>query len=52
MMMQMEDMRLQIAALKDHSDKKSAMVGAGVLFSGIVLGLVLAGGRRRKGGLG
>ena len=50
--MQMEDMRLQISALKDHSDKKWAMVGAGVLFSGILLGLVLASGRRRRGGWG
>lgn len=48
--LQIEDMRLQIAALKDHSDKKWAMVGAGLIIGGIFLGLILASGRRRRSG--
>ena len=52
LIMQVEDMRLQIAALKDHSDKKWAMVGGGLIIGGMFLGMILASGRRRRSGWG
>lgn len=52
LIMQTEDMRLKIDALKDHSDKQWALVGGGLIVGGIFLGMVLASGRRRRSGWG
>jgi SH3 domain protein len=47
----LDESRMENAVFEDQSDKKWALIGAGVLFFGIVLGLILPGlkSRRRSG---
>ena len=45
---QLEDLRLRELQLQNHSDKKWFMTGAGVIFVGILLGLILPRLRVRR----
>ncbi|MDG2088234.1 MAG: TIGR04211 family SH3 domain-containing protein [Arenicellaceae bacterium] len=48
LMLGLDEARIEQSILKDQSDKKWVMVGAGVLFVGIVLGLILPGLKSRR----
>lgn len=48
LLLELDEARMENSVLEDQSDKKWAMVGAGVLFIGIVLGLILPGLKSRR----
>lgn len=48
LLFELDEARMNNSILEDQSDKKWAIVGAGVLFIGIVLGLVLPGLKSRR----
>ncbi len=48
LLLELDEARMENSVLEDQSDKKWAMVGAGVLFIGIILGLILPGLKSRR----